>query len=213
MDQLEQTVALYRENTYVTAEFAGVIAAKNFENGELCAGQPILALTQVNVLKAYISIPETYLPQVKKGMTLTLHSDVYPDKEFKATVEVVNPTVDAASHTFMVKVRVPNASETLRPGMYVHTTLPVGKSSALVVPYQSVLKMVGANTRYIFLNDHGRAKRVEVQLGKRFDKDVEILSENVQAGDEIVTAGQNRLVDGVKLNVQSARETESTNAE
>ena len=203
VDQLEQTVALYRENTYVTADFAGVIAAKNFEDGELCAGQPILTLTQVNTLKAYLSIPETYLPQIKRGMPLKLQSDVYSDKSFDAMVEIVYPTVNPATHTFTVKVKIPNASGLLRPGMYMHTELPVGRSSALMVPYQAVLKLIGSNTRYVFLNDNGRARRVEVELGKRFDKYVEIISDDIQEGDEIVVLGQSRLVDGVKLDVRA----------
>ncbi|MBO4370875.1 MAG: efflux RND transporter periplasmic adaptor subunit [Paludibacteraceae bacterium] len=205
VDQLEQTVALYRENTYITADFAGVIAAKNFEDGELCAGQPILTLTQVSTLKSYLSIPETYLPQIKRGMPLKLQSDVYPDKSFDATVEIVYPTVNPTTHTFTVKTKIPNASGLLRPGMYMHTELPVGRSSALVVPYQAVLKLIGANTRYVFLNNQGRAKRVEVELGKRFDKYVEIVSEDIHDGDEIVVAGQGRLVDGVKLNVKNVQ--------
>ena len=212
VDQLEQTVALYRENTYITADFAGVIAAKNFEEGELCAGQPILTLTQVNTLKSYLSIPETYMPQIKRGMPLKLQSDVYPDKSFDATVDIVYPTVNPATHTFSVQVKIPNASGVLRPGMYMHTELPVGRSSALMVPYQAVLKLIGSNTRYVFLNDHGCAKRVEVELGKRFDKYVEIVSDEIQEGDEIVVVGQGRLVDGVKLNVQASSDTAASDS-
>jgi len=208
VDQLEETVRLYEENTFVRADFNGVIAAKNFEDGELCAGQPILTLTQISTLKAFIAIPETYLPQVKKGMPLSLVSDVYPDKTFPATVEIVYPTIDASSHTFTVKVKIPNASELLRPGMYVRTSLPVGKSEALMVPYQAVLKLIGSNIRYVFLNNNGVSKRVEVELGNRYDKYIEIISSEIKAGDEIVTVGQSRLVDGVKLKVATENSKE-----
>ena len=203
-DQLAETLKLYETNTFVRADYAGVISAKNFENGELCAGQPILTLTQIGTLKAYIAVPETYFPQIRKGMKLSLSSDIYPDREFPATVEIVYPTIDASTHTFTLKVRIPNASELLRPGMYVRTHLPVGKSSAMLVPYQSVLKLIGSNTRYIFLNNNGTAKRVEVTLGDRFDKDVEIISDEVKPGDEVVVAGQTRLVDGAKLEIVEA---------
>ncbi|MBQ2064794.1 MAG: efflux RND transporter periplasmic adaptor subunit [Paludibacteraceae bacterium] len=199
-DQLGETLALYEKNTFVKADFSGVITAKNFESGELCASQPILALAQINVLKAYINIPELYFPQIKKGMPLTLKSEIYPDKEFKGTVEIVYPTIDVSSHTFTVKVKIPNSSELLRPGMYVNTTLPVGKASTLVVPYQAVLKLIGSNNRYIFIRDGDVAKRVDVELGQRFDKYVEIIG-NVKEGDEIITMGQGRLVDGSHIEV------------
>lgn len=200
-EQLKEQLALYEENTFVRADFAGVISARNFEPGELCAGQPILQLTQINKLKAYINVQENYFPYLKNGMKLTIVSDIYPGKQFPATVEMVYPTIDPSSHTFTVKVAIPNASETLRPGMYVSTSIPVGKVQGMLVPYQSVLKLIGSNERYVFVNDGGKAKRITVTLGKRFDRDVEIISEELKEGDELIVVGQGRLVDGVKLEI------------
>lgn len=200
-EQLKEQLALYETNTFVRADFAGVISARNFEPGELCAGQPILQLTQINKLKAYINVQEAYFPYLKNGMKLTITSDIYPGKEFPATIEMVYPTIDPSSHTFSVKVQIPNASELLRPGMYVTTTISVGKVNGILVPYQSVLKLIGSNERYVFVNDNGVAKRVKVTLGKRYDRDVEIISEELKEGDELVVVGQGRLVDGVKLEI------------
>lgn len=77
----------------------------------------------------------------------------------------------------------------------------MGKSNAIVVPYQSVQRLIGSNERYVFLNDNGVAKRVFVKLGQRFDEQIEIISDDIHIGDELVTVGQAKLVDGVKLNV------------
>ena len=207
-DQLESQYNSTKEqldflqtNTYVKAPFAGVIAAKYYEDGELYAGQPILILTQLDKLKALVAIPETYFPLLKPGMKLTLTSEIYPDQVFPATVEVVYPTIDAASHTFQVKIVIPNGKNLLRPGMYVTTTIGLGKANAIVVPYQSVEKLVGANDRYVFINENGYAKRVAVELGQRFDQNIEIIAPEIVDGVEMVTVGQHKLVDGVKLNV------------
>lgn len=188
-------------NTYVKAPFAGVISAKNYEDGELYGGQPILVLTQIDKLKALVAVPESYFPRLKAGMKLTLTTDIYPDHTFPATVEVVYPTIDASSHTFQCKIVIPNAKSLLRPGMYVTTTIGLGKANAIVVPYQAVEKLVGANDRYVFINENGRAKRVAVTLGQRFDQDIELIAPEIVPGVELVTVGQHKLVDGVKLNV------------
>ena len=188
-------------NTYVKAPFAGVISAKNYEDGELYAGQAILVLTQIDKLKALVAIPETYFPLFKEGMKLTLTSEIYPDQVFPATVEVVYPTIDASSHTFQVKVVIPNTRNLLRPGMYVTTTIGLGKANVIVAPYQAVEKLVGANDRYVFINENGRAKRVSVELGQRFDQEIEIIAPEIVPGVEMVTTGQHKLVDGVKINV------------
>ena len=188
-------------NTYVKAPFEGVISAKNYEDGELYSGQPIVVLALIDKLKALAAIPETYFPLFKEGMKLTLASDIYPNQTFPATVEVVYPTIDASSHTFQIKIVIPNSKQLLRPGMYVTTTIGLGKAKAIVVPYQSVEKLVGANDRYVFINENGYAKRVAVELGQRFDQDIEIIAPEITDGVELVTLGQHKLVDGVKLNV------------
>ena len=188
-------------NTYVKAPFAGVILAKNYEDGELYSGQPILVLSQIDKLKALVAIPETYFPLMKEGMKLTLTTDIYPDKVFPASIEVVYPSIDASSHTFQVKVVIPNGKNLLRPGMYVTTTIGLGKANAIVAPYQAVEKLVGANDRYVFINEGGYAKRVAVELGQRFDQEIELISPEIVPGVEMVTVGQHKLVDGVKLNV------------
>ena len=201
----KEQLEFLQANTYVKAPFSGVISAKNYEDGELYGGQPILVLTQLDKLKALVAVPETYFPRFKEGMKLQLTSEIYPQKVFTATVEVVYPTIDASTHTFQVKIVVPNGQHLLRPGMYVTTTIGLGKAKVLVAPYQAVEKLVGANDRYVFINDNGRAKRVAVELGQRFDQNIEIIAPEIVEGVELVTVGQHKLVDGVKINVVESR--------
>ncbi|MBR5019355.1 MAG: efflux RND transporter periplasmic adaptor subunit [Bacteroidales bacterium] len=200
-EQTKESLAFLEKNTYVRAPFAGVVSARNYEDGELYSGQPILVLTQIHTLRAQIAIPEGYYPNVKKGMKVDILSDIYPGETFPATIEIVYPTVDPDSHTFMARLRIPNAGLKLRPGMYVKTKMAMGMARAMVVPYQSVLKLTGSNDRYVFLDDGGVAKRVFVKLGQRFDENIEVISDELQEGDRLVTVGQGKLVDGSKLNV------------
>ncbi len=200
-EQTKETLEFLEKNTYVKAPFAGVISAKNYEDGELYSGQPILVLTQIYTLKALIAIPESYYPNVKKGMAVTLTSEIYPGETFPATIDIVYPTVDPASHTFQARLRIPNSGLKLRPGMYVRTKMSLGMARAMVVPYQAVLKLTGSNDRYVFLDDGGVAKRVFVTLGQRFDENIEIISDELHEGDRLVVVGQAKLVDGSKLNV------------
>lgn len=203
-DQLVETERFQNENTFVKAQFAGVISAKNYEDGEMYTGAPILTLTQISRLKAIINIPETYFPKVKQGMKVDVESDIYPGETFPATIEIVYPTIDPQSHTFQAKLNIPNNGEKIRPGMYVRTRLAVGEVDAIVVPYQSVLKLTGSNDRYVFVNEGGTARRVAVTLGQRFDDRIEIIAvegDALKAGSQLVVTGQARLVDGDKLEV------------
>ena len=200
-EQTKESLDFLEKNTYVRAPVSGVISAKNYEDGELYSGQPILVLTQIHTLKALIAIPESYYPVVKKGMKVEITSEIYPGETFPATIDIVYPTVDPASHTFQARLRIPNSGLKLRPGMYVKTKMSMGMARAMVVPYQAVLKLTGSNDRYVFLDDGGVAKRVFVKLGQRFDENIEVISDELQEGDRLVVVGQAKLVDGAKINV------------
>ncbi len=89
----------------------------------------------------------------------------------------------------------------LKPGMFVRVSMDLGEVETFVVPASVVLVQEGTNVRYVFIEKEGRAERVEVTLGKRFDDQMEIVSDNIREGDRIVTEGQARLVTGDKINV------------
>ena len=204
--QLEQTkvnLKFLTTNTFNLSPITGVVTAKNYEDGELYSGQPIVVLAEVDRLKTLVAIPESYLPRIRKGMSLQLLSDVYPDRVFPASVEVVYPTIDAATHTFQAKVVVPNKEGLLRPGMYVQTTIGLGTDRVITAPYSTVLKLIGANDRYVFIHNKGRAQRVTVEMGDRFGDDVEISAPEIHDGVELITAGESRLVDSVRVEVKA----------
>lgn len=200
-ESLKTNVQNLERNTFLRAPFSGVIAAKNYENGELYAGTPILLLVDMANLKAHINIPESYYPSIKEGMNVAITSDVFTDKEFKGIIEIVSPVIDATTHTFQVQIKISNAGGVLRPGMFARIGVDFDKINAEVVPYQAVLKLQGSNERYVYVNNNGVAKRVKVQMGKRYDDKIEILSDELKEGDQLVVVGQARLVDGVKVNV------------
>jgi len=197
------------ENTKMLAPFDGIVTGKYFENGEVYTGAAvngaakpsIVAIEKINPLKAYVNLSEQYFLAVKKGTKVELKSNIFPDRVFEGVVDIVYPTIDPASRTFTVEVKIPNKDEALRPGMYGTINFFVGQTDALVVPAIAVLKLQGANNRYIFLNKDGKAKRVEVTLGRRFEDQVEIISDEIRPGDELIVVGQARLVDGSPLSV------------
>ena len=203
LGQTKVNLKFLTTNTFNLAPITGVVTAKNYEDGELYSGQPILVLAEVDRLKTLVAIPESYLPRIRKGMKLTLTSDVYPESSFPAVVEVVYPTIDAATHTFQAKVVVNNPQGLLKPGMYVKTTIGLGTDRVITAPYSTVLKLIGANDRYVFINNNGRAQRVSVEMGQRFGDDVEITAPEIKEGVELITQGESRLIDSVKIDIKA----------
>lgn len=208
-DVAKSSVEDLEDNTYIKAPFSGIISGKYIEEGEYYSGgivssigkAAIVSLVQVNMLKAYIDVPESYYPKVKEGAKVELSSEIYPDKEISGTIKRVYPIVDPTTHTFKVEISISNSSEQLKPGMFARVTLSLGKVDAIIVPSIVILKTQGSNERYVYVNDNGIAKKVVVQLGQRFDEKVEIISSELTPGSELVTTGQGKLINGDKLSL------------
>ena len=202
LEVLETSLKNLEQNTYLRAPFAGVVSARNYEPGELFAGQAIYEIVQINTLKALVEVPETYFPQVKQGMKLNIATDTYKGETFPATIEVVYPTIDEKSHTFSIKLKIPNAAQKLRPGMYVSTTLEMGEEKTLTAPYNAVQKLQGSDERYVFLAENGKAKRVVVRFGQRFDDNVEIIADEIAEGKDLIIQGVAKLHDGTPITIK-----------
>lgn len=205
----KSNVDFLKENTRMEAPFDGIVTGKYFENKELYTGgafggatkPSIIAIEKINPVKAYVNLAEQYYLAVKPGTRVELKSNIYPDQVFEGTVSIVYPTIDPASRTFTVEIKIPNKDEALRPGMYGTIDFFIGNTETMVVPAIAVLKLQGSNDRYVFLNKDGKAKRVAVKLGRRFEDQVELISDEIQEGDELIVVGQGRLVDGSPISI------------
>lgn len=198
-----------RKNTILKAPFNGVISGKYYENDELYSGAPntmagkaaILSIVQIDPVKALVNISENYYPLLKTGMNATVTTDIYPDKTIIGKVVRIYPTIDPATRTFTVEIKMENRQELLRPGMFCRVSLDLGEVMAVVVPAIAVLKTQGSNERYVFLEENGVARRVIVLIGKRFDDKLELISDEIIEGSNLIVSGQARLVNGDLVNI------------
>jgi RND family efflux transporter MFP subunit len=210
-DITSSSVNFMTKNTSIAAPFPGVITGKYFENGEMFGGAPntsagkaaVVTLMQVNPVKAIVNISEQFIPLVDAGMEAILLADVYPDTEFEGKVSLVHPTVDPMARSFKIEITVPNSNSKLRPGMFVRVSMFLGEDRAFIVPANTVLQQEGTNLRYIFIEKNGIAIRHNVEIGKRYDEKVEIITDAVSEGDKLIVEGQTKLDNNDKVEVVS----------
>jgi len=197
------------ENTELRAPFSGVISGKYYENGENFSGAPntragksaIVTIVQINKLKALFGISASYFPQIKRGMKASITSDIYSDMTFKGKIYNIYPTIDEATKTFTVEVKVNNKDLKLRPGMFAKIKLELRQGNAIMAPIIALIKQTGTNDMYLFLNKNNIAVKQPVTTGRLFDDKTEII-EGVNEGDEIIIVGQNKLEDQVNITVE-----------
>ncbi|MDR1225928.1 MAG: efflux RND transporter periplasmic adaptor subunit [Prevotellaceae bacterium] len=200
LDVAETSTQNLAINTHLVSPVGGVVTARNFDNGDVAGGAPILVVEQLNPLKIQINVSEEYFSRVKVGMRVNIALEVYPDKHFQGNVSLIYPTVDATTRTFTVEVAIPNDQMLIRPGMFARATLNLGTMPHTVIPDIAVQKQQGTNDRFVFVIHNGVAIRKVVQLGRRLDDKMEILKE-VAPGEHVAIAGVTRLVDQTEVEV------------
>ena len=197
------------KNTTLTSPINGIVTGKYFESGELYSGVPntpagkaaIVTIMQINPLKAKVNISERYYPMVKQGMKANISVDVYGD-QVVGSVYKVYPTISSDSRTFPVEIAIPNPSQKLRPGMFARVSLDLGETEALLVPAIAIVKQEGTDNHYVFtVGKDNKARKILVEIGDRFDDNLEIVTDALKEGDQIIVAGQNKLMDGSNIKI------------
>lgn len=208
VDQLASQLAGLRsqyanmvENTELRSPISGVVTARNFDPGDFSGGQAILTVGQLSPkVKILLSVSENDFASIHNGMGVEVNLDAFPGDTFRGTVERIHPTIDPATRTFVVEVAVPNADARLRPGMFARVNIDLGSRPNVVVPDRAVVKQTGSGNKYVYVLHDGTVSYNRVELGRRLDDAYEIIS-GVADGDTVVISGQNRLADGVAVEV------------
>lgn len=190
------------ENTVLRSPVNGVVTARNYDAGDMYGmSAPIFTVEQIVPVKLLVGISESDYSKVKKGDSVTITADAIPDKTFYGKVEKIYPTIDPATRTFTVEVVVSNNYRTLRPGMFSRVTVNFGSNNSVVIPDVAVVKQQGSGERFVYvLNEDGTVTYKKVVLGRRMGTEYEVL-EGIEDGAKVVTGGQIRLKDGIKVTV------------
>ena len=191
------------ENTTLVSPVAGIVSARNYDNGDMAGSSPILVVEQIRPVKIMINVSESLFPKVKRGMKIYVTFDAYGDEQFTGKVTRIYPTVDNSTRTFQVEVSLPNSDERIRPGMFARVTLPYDVAKHVVIPDRAILKLMGSGDRYVYIYNptDGTVRYSKVELGRRMDAEYEVLS-GVENGDKVVVIGQNALSNGAKVELK-----------
>ncbi len=199
-DAALQLAEAKREKMDIRAPFSGIIGLRSVSVGDYVKeGTDLVNLESIDPLKVDFRVPELYLMQVKVGQTLQVALDALPGKTHQGTVFAINPLVDAAGRSIVIRALVKNADTSLRPGMFARVRLITDhRQDSLVVPEQALVPQ--GTEQFVFKVVDGKAQRVKVDIGQRRDAKVEIV-QGLAAEDVVVTAGQLKLRDGTPVRV------------
>lgn len=189
------------DKTVIRAPFAGTVGLRLVSPGAYVKpGDDIANLESLGSMKLDFRVPETYLARLNIGQTLTARVDAYPDQGFEGAIYAIDPALDPDTRTVLLRARLPNKGNKLRPGLFARVSLILERrDSALVAPEQAIVPL--GQTPFVYRVVDGKAVMTPVKLGLRRPGRVEIL-DGLNPGDQVVTDGQLKIRDGAAVTVQ-----------
>lgn len=194
------------DRTTVRAPFGGVAGARLVSVGDYVTNATrLISLQTVNPQRASFQVPERYSERLKEGQRVLFQVAALPGRDFRGTVDFVDPQVQLPGRTITVKASVPNPDRILQAGMFIEARLATEtRLHAIVVPEDAITQIQGG--AFVWTVVDGKAARKRVDLGVRTPGYVEILN-GVAVGDQVVVGGIDRLVENAPVQATMVNRT------
>jgi Cu(I)/Ag(I) efflux system membrane fusion protein len=217
--QVEAVLREGKPSDHITlhAPQGGVVLAKNVDEGEYVkTGQSIYTIADLSVVWVVLEAYESDLPWVETGRQVEFQTEAYPGKSFRGKVVYIDPMVNEKTRTVSVRLEVPNADGSLKPGMLVRATQQKDdKGSAageapLVIP--ATAPLITGRRAVVYVADPsipGRYEGREVVLGGRAGNYYIVLG-GLDEGDLVVTRGNFKIDSALQIVARPSMMTPAT---
>ncbi|MCG6118626.1 MAG: efflux RND transporter periplasmic adaptor subunit [Aquimonas sp.] len=167
--------------TVVRAPYSGIVTQRFVEIGETVGpGQPLIAGLSLDRLRLAVQVPQSDVQAIRaQGRAALVLED---GRRVEAERVVVFPYADPSTHSFSVRVELPEAETGLAPGMAAKVAFVVGESSRLLLPRASLVRRGEVAGAYV-LGPTGLVLR-QLRLGHASGDQVEVLS-GLAAGERV----------------------------
>jgi len=176
----------------LAAPFAGLVVERKAEPGMLASpGLPLFTIEQAGGYRLEASVDEQQLGLLKVGQAVKAELET---GTVAGRIEEIVPSLDATSHSFVVKVGLSAAG--LRSGQFGKLRAGAGTRKALVLPATAIVEQ--GQVQRVYVVEGGVARGRLVSTGGRVDGRVEVLS-GLAAKDTVVAPVPPALVDGARV--------------
>ncbi len=197
----KQAAAAQLSYTVITAPFAGVITEKKVEIGELASpGRPLLKLEDPHHLRLEATVAEGDLKLISRGDKIPILIDALGQTSLPGTVSQILPAGDPQTHTFLVKVDLPQTAG-LKSGMFGRLQLDKGVSQTIVLPRSAMIER-GELTGVFVVGEDRVARLRLVRVGRTVGNSAEILS-GLNVGERVLT-DSSKGQDGTSIQILDA---------
>src|ERR1700722_9545248 len=192
--------------TTIASPIDGVTGIKQVDIGNIVqpsSTTPIVTITQIQPISLICTLPQDDGPAVREAMAKGTPSVIAYDQNARikldeGTLLLVNNVVNQSSGAIQLKATFPNTNRTLWPGQFVSARLILDQQhNAISVPLNALQQGQNGPLVYVISAD-GTVRQRAVTPGETLDGRA-VIEKGLQPGDVVVTQGQYRLGNGVKV--------------
>ena len=192
--------------TTIASPIDGVTGIQRVDIGNIVqpsSTTPIVTISQIQPISVIFTLPQDDVPAVQRAMAkATLRVIAYDQNAHtrldEGTLLLVNNVINQNSGAIQLKATFPNANRTLWPGEFVSVRLILNQQhEAISVPLNALQQGQDGPLVYVVSTD-GTVQQRAVTPGETLDG-YAVIEKGLQPGDVVVTQGQYRLGNGVKV--------------
>ena len=205
----EGTARLNLGYTRILAPISGRVGLRTVDVGNVVSSTDasgIALITQITPIDVVFSVPQDRAGELQQALASGGNAMQVTalDRTRSAVLEVgqfssLDNQVDTATGTVRAKARFANSALALFPGQFVNVQLVVRKlEDAVTVPVNAV--RYGSSGDYVYVLDSAE-RTVALRPVKRglATADKVVIASGLQAGEQVITEGADRLKDGAKV--------------
>ena len=183
----------------IVAPFSGKVGLRMISPGAYVSPATLFThLQDCDPVRIEFAGQEKYLGKVGKNIMVQFRVEGI-DSLFSGLVYAVDPRIDLATRTFMVRASCPNPSYLLIPGAFARVevfleTVP----DALMIPSECIMPDIRGER--VFILENGRAKGVYIKSGTRTDREVQV-TRGLHPKDTVITTGLLQIRENMPLQV------------
>jgi len=196
LEAQRKTKAVQVSKTELRAPFAGRVGVRQVSEGAFVSPTtPLITLQDVSRIKVDFPLPERYAGEVKSGQKFTF-TVAGNGQVFDGTVAVIEPAIDAATRSLLVR-GLCLEPKGLLPGGFAEVSLTLDMQGAgFMVPSQALVPSPRGQGVYVIAD--GKARLQTVQIGIRTDDRVQVLR-GLNEGEVVAVTNLLRIRPGVEV--------------
>lgn len=154
-----------RSYTVVVAPYAGVVAARHVEVGEMAVpGKPLLTGFDPKEMRVVASIPQYKVADVRASPRVRVELPSLGKSVTGGTITVL-PAADARTHSTRVRIDLPSGLSEVIPGQFARVHFTVGRARKLVLPESAVVRRSEVTGAYV-VGEGGKVSFRQIRVGE-----------------------------------------------